>query len=72
MVDEFGFEIIDANESILNVFKVLKSRIQETIKGMKPSKKLIKKMEAEKKEAKPKPKKKEQEKPKPKKKKEEK
>jgi hypothetical protein len=72
MVDEFGFEIIDANESILNVFKVLKSRIQETIKEMKPSKKLIKKMEAEKKEAKPKPKKKEQEKPKPKKKKEEK
>jgi dTMP kinase len=72
MVGEFGFEIIDANESILNVFKLLKTSIQETIKEMKPSKKLIKKIEAEKKETKPKPKKKKPEKPTPKKKKEEK
>jgi dTMP kinase len=57
MVDEFGFEIINANESILNVFTVLKAGIQETIKEMKPSKKLIKKMKADKKPKEPKPKK---------------
>jgi dTMP kinase len=70
MVDEFGFERINANESILTVFKVLQARIQENIKGMKPSKKLAKKMEADKKSTKPKSKKKKAEESAPKKKKE--
>ena len=50
MADEFGFERIDANRSIHEVFKSLQTQIKEVLKGMKPPKKLKKKVEEKPKE----------------------
>ena len=38
MSDEFGFVHVDANQTILGVFKILKKDIKSVIKGMKPPK----------------------------------
>lgn len=43
MSDEFGFERVNANGSILEVFQTLRAEIKQVIKGMKPTKKPEKK-----------------------------
>jgi len=47
IADEFDFVRVDANESILDVFRTLRGEISELIKGMKPSKKLVRERERE-------------------------
>jgi dTMP kinase len=45
IADEFNFVRVDANGSILDVFRVLRDEIRELIKGMKPPKMLMKELE---------------------------
>jgi thymidylate kinase len=45
IADEFNFVRVDANGSILDVFRTLRDGIRELIKGMKPPKELVRKLE---------------------------
>ena len=47
IADEFDFARVDANGSILDVFRTLRGEISELIKGMKPPKKLVRELERE-------------------------
>ena len=47
IADEFDFVRVDANGSILDVFRSLRGEISELIKGMKPPKKLVRGLERE-------------------------
>jgi len=47
IADEFHFVRVDANGSILDVFRTLRGEISELIKGMKPPKKLVQELERE-------------------------
>lgn len=47
IADEFDFRRVDANGSILDVFRTLRGEISELIGGMKPPKKLVKELERE-------------------------